>query len=108
MKLFLTALLLSLLISCNNNSTLVKSAESIKAKTKATAIKNPEVKYGIEGFYTGAFDASKYDQSKNYTYSNKITICIDSLDDKTIYGHSIAAGNYRLFSGPYNKQEDVY
>src|SRR5690348_6743754 len=109
MKLFLTALFLSLLISCND-STLVKSTEYQKAiaKAKSTAIKNPVVKYGIEGFYTGAFDASKYDESKNFTYTNKITICIDSLDDKMIFGHSVVAGNDRSFSGIYNKDENVY
>ena len=105
MKLLLTALFLSLLISCNN-STLVKSAES--KKTKSAAIKNPVIKYGIEGFYTGAFEASKYDENKDYTYSNKITICIDSLNDKMIFGHSVVAGNDRSFAGGYTKDGAIY
>jgi hypothetical protein len=102
-------ILFVMLFSCNNDkpsASLVKSAESTKA-AKKKGIVVPEVKYGIEGFYTGGFVADKYDESKEY-FNNRITICIDSLDDTMAYGHSVVAGNERPFSGNYTKQNGVY
>jgi len=112
MKLTAFAIVLILLYSCNNekNATaLVKSSkdESVKSKVKPPAVVIPEVKHGIEGFYTGKFEPSKYDESKEYFY-NKITICIDSLNGNMVYGHSVVAGNSRLFSGLYKKSGEEY
>ncbi|MDZ4713592.1 MAG: YARHG domain-containing protein [bacterium] len=64
-----------------------KSAETINAEQKIT------------GYYTGDFIALEYDDSKEYTYRNKITISVDSLAKDTLYGHSIVAGNDRPFKG---------
>jgi YARHG domain len=93
-------------IACSDNKT--ASVKTAKAKIKSLAIQNPVVKYGIEGFYTGSFEAIKFDESKNFNSSNKITISIDSLDDQLIYGHSIVAGNERPFSGSYSKANNKY
>jgi hypothetical protein len=108
------AALIALIIfcSCNNEqkpSALVKSSkdESLKPVTKPPTVSNPVVKYGIEGFYTGEFTPSKYDSRKEFFY-NKITICIDSLNDKMVFGHSVVAGNSRPFSGSFVKTDEGF
>lgn len=53
------------------------------------------------GTYTGSFEAVEFDDKKDYVYKNRITISIDSLGEDTINGHSVVAGNDRLFSGKY-------
>ena len=112
MKLTAFAIVLILLYSCNNEKNapaLVKSSkdESIKSTVKPPAVVIPVVKHGIEGFYTGKFEPSKYDESKEYFY-NKITICIDSINGNMVYGHSVVAGNSRPFSGLYKKSGEEY
>lgn len=110
MKRILLSSTLAFLFACNNNAptTIVKSAETKPSeRPKPKAIENPVVKVGIEGFYTGMFVATKYDENKQF-YDNKITICIDSLDANNIYGHSIVAGNERPFYGTYVKENDTY
>src|SRR5436305_12429407 len=105
MKLPLIVLLLCSLAACQNNtSALVKSAES-KKKSKDIII--PNVHYGIEGFYTGVFEATKFDRDRD-AHDNQITICIDSLDDKNVFGHSVVAGTDRPFSGTYETQGADY
>jgi hypothetical protein len=99
-----------LLLACNGNQAekpLVKSSSDSKAQAKRKGIFIPVVKNGIEGFYTGMFEPTQSDENK-MAYSNKITICIDSLDDKNIYGHSVVAGNDRPFSGTYEKRSVLY
>lgn len=53
----------------------------------------------LTGSYTGGFDAVKYNQDKDFVYSNRITVFIDSVQGETIYGRSIVAGNDRPFKG---------
>jgi len=104
----LTAIIfLSVLMACsNNNTSLVKSAES-KASENAKGIVVPPVECGVEGFYTGIFEATKYDPDKE-VFDNQLTICIDSIGEKNIYGHSIVAGNDRPFSGSYHMENNDY
>src|SRR5689334_9248816 len=105
MKQPLILLLLCSLAACRNDSTaLVKSLDSRK-KSKDIII--PTVHYGVEGFYTGAFEATKFDNNQD-AHDNQITICIDSLDDKNIFGHSVVAGTDRPFSGTYETQGADY
>jgi hypothetical protein len=68
----------------------------------------PEKSYGIEGYYTGFFEAVTYDGNKDYMYSNKITVSIDSITETTLFGHSIVAGNDRPFSGSYQVTDKVW
>lgn len=100
---------LLLLIACGNNNTstpMVKSDAKTK-ETKPAAVYGPAVKYGIEGYYTGLFRADTYDESQDVN-TNRITVRIDSLDGKNIYGRSIVAGNDRPFTGPYTKNGNTY
>lgn len=62
----------------------------------------------IFGYYVGPFNADVFKASKKPMYSNLINISIDSINNETIYGHSIVAGNLRPFSGNYNKEGNVY
>jgi hypothetical protein len=102
MKKSLFVLSLVTLAACNN-----ASSDSKKAKVLSKSVVVPVVKYGIEGFYTGAFVPEKYNEEKE-VFQNKITICIDSLDDTNVYGHSIVAGNERPFKGRYTKDNGTY
>lgn len=56
------------------------------------------------GTYTGGFEATVYDETKDYVYENRITISVDSLTAETLYGHSVVAGNNRPFKGPYKME----
>src|SRR5690242_9547496 len=104
MKTILSASFLFLLIACNDTKQ-AKDKPGKPGKVRVAGITNPPVKYGVEGYYTGAFEAmNNYDGSS----TNKITICIDSLDDQNIYGHSVVAGNERPFWGAYKKDGEEY
>ena len=110
MKTIAFLVVLATVFACNNDKSstaLVKSAESKTAKVKRPGVMIPDVKYGIEGFYTGFFKPEKYDENREIFY-NKITICIDSLDENMIYGYSVVAGNERPFSGSYTNAHGHY
>ena len=92
------------LAACNGNSeTMIRSAENLAKKSKKKSFPVPVVKSGIEGFYTGSFTATEYDENKE-VIDNNITICIDSVRKEKIYGHSVVAGNNRPFKGSYKKE----
>jgi hypothetical protein len=112
MKTILFLLISVLLLSCSESSqnpVQVKSSATTQAKEKAKdrSLYIPEVKYGPEGFYTGEFTRLRFNENKE-SFNNKITICIDSLNDENIYGHSVVAGNERPFSGSYKKLDGNY
>src|SRR6185503_4407229 len=110
MKTIAFLVVLATVFACNNDKSstaLVKSAESKTAKVKRSGVIVPDVKYGIEGFYTGFVKPEKYEEDKEVFY-NKITICIDSMDANMIYGYSVVAGNERVFSGSYKKSNGEY
>lgn len=69
--------------------------DSIKGKPEKTLINQTEA----SGYYVGDFEATKYDVNKKPSYSNKITISVDSINASIIYGHSIVAGNLVGFIG---------
>lgn len=55
----------------------------------------------IFGAYVGEFSAEKYHEDRNITYSNLISIFIDSLRGDQLFGHSVVAGNNTPFVGDY-------
>ena len=59
----------------------------------------PVVELPVPATWVGLFEARTYDEDKDFVYSNKITISIDSLVDDQVYGHSVVAGNNRPFVG---------
>ncbi|MBX7044264.1 MAG: YARHG domain-containing protein [Ignavibacteria bacterium] len=62
----------------------------------------------IYGYYVGGFEAVKFDETKNYVYSNKITISLDSIRGENFFGHSVVAGNNRPFKGTYSLLNNNY
>ncbi len=59
------------------------------------------------GMFTGEFLAVDYDEKKDVSYSNRITIAIESLENGVVKGYSIVAGNSRPFEGTYKEEEEV-
>ncbi len=108
MKITTCAFILVLLSSCAQEKS--KPELSLNVMFASNTISEPAFKIitGIEGYYVGLFEASKYNEEKNVMYSNKITIAIDSLNATACFGHSIVAGNIRPFSGSYTHTNDVY
>lgn len=111
--LLVTALLY---LSCSKDtkeSAAEKISEGTEVSNKVTG-ENTKTKvstnsdHKIMGYYTGDFVALEYDDSKEYTYRNKITISIDSLSKDTLYGHSVVAGNDRPFKGLFVETKDGY
>lgn len=85
--------------------------ESSRPDSASTENKKAEVSdtnKKIYGFYTGEFLAVEYNDSSDFTYSNLITISIDSVVGSMLYGHSIVAGNDRPFKGIYKYQNGLY
>ncbi len=54
--------------------------------------------------FVGSFDAVDYDERKDITYSNKITLAIQSLENGLLKGYSVVAGNIRPFEGNYTQK----
>jgi len=56
----------------------------------------------FRGSYVGFFEASEYDSDKDISWTNLITIFVDSLSGEQVFGHSVVAGNDRPFQGSYS------
>ncbi len=118
MKTVLPALALALLAcSCANNNaadTLVKSAkagETAKTETSKASLPpaegvNPEVKMGIEGFYTGRFNTPE--DGPMGDFPEQITLVIQSMDADHVNGYTVFAGNTRPFKGNYKKEGEQW
>ncbi len=110
---FAPAILCLLLTACGgshqqDSSTATEETtvqDSIEQAMPPAPDKNPD---GIAGYYVGFFEATEFDEKKRPSYSNKITIAIDSVADNTIYGHSVVAGNMRPFKGVYKAENKSY
>ena len=61
----------------------------------------PDTNVKIYGYFVGEFKAVKYDETKDITFTNKITISLDSIRGENFFGHSVVAGNNRPFKGTY-------
>ncbi|MBX7047333.1 MAG: YARHG domain-containing protein [Ignavibacteria bacterium] len=74
-----------------------KENESVTKQTQSI----PDTNKRIYGYYVGDFEAVKFDETKNYVYTNKITISLDSIRGENFFGHSVVAGNNRPFKGSF-------
>lgn len=86
----------------------VNEAEEAPEPTVNTEVEEIIPAHPILGSYVGMFEASKYDEDKRPTWTNKINITIDKVIDDLIYGHSVVAGNDRPFSGTIKQTDDTY
>lgn len=68
----------------------------------------PDTNKKIYGYYVGEFKAVKYDRSKDISYTNKITVSLDSIRGENFFGHSVVAGNSRPFKGSYQLSNKNY
>ncbi len=112
MKKITILLLLCVLVSCgkkqdSGNSTSDNKSTTSGSNTETKSNPNEPQKDSkvsnspYVGTYTGGFQASKFDDTKDYVFENRITISIDSLSGEMIYGHSVVAGNNRPFKGTF-------
>jgi hypothetical protein len=62
----------------------------------------------VLGTYTGGFEASVFNEKKDYVYENRITVSIDSISDGILTGHSIVAGNNRPFEGSFKMEGKLF
>ncbi len=85
-----------------------KKGETVDQKENRSSSPSLKNTAALIGYYTGFFEASKYDRTKKPSYSNKITVFIDSITEKEIYGHSIVAGNDRPFRGNLSIENEIY
>jgi len=116
MKNLLIFLMFVVFVSCNKENTnkTEHSEEKIngaETSDKSNEIQNrvtPDSVKAILGYYVGEFIAEEYSEESPYTYSNKITISIDSISNDSLYGHSIVAGNNRPFNGRVEYKNNSY
>lgn len=116
MKNFLIFLMFVVFVSCNKEvSNKTEQAEEKKdgAETsdKIIELRNrmtPDSLKVILGYYVGEFIAKEYNEESPYTYSNKITISVDSISVGKLFGHSIVAGNNRPFNGSIEYKNNSY
>ena len=111
MKTFLPFLLIMLLWGCGNNQPPTPPpAETPQAPTPAEpAAETPgKTDHPILGSYVGLFEAKTYDARQNISWSNKITVFLDSVAGDQLFGHSVVAGNFRPFTGTLRKQGDQF
>jgi len=100
-----------ILTGCGKNSNDKTATEDKKTnqdkKSKENTDQNDPNK-GIYGLYTGDFEAVKYDETKDISYTNRITLSLDSIRSDVFFGHSVAAGNIRPFKGTYKVTSGAY
>jgi len=86
--------------------------------TSATKEENPVVSFekrvfkeesdhkGLLGYYVGRFGAVNEEtvSEKNGSYFNRINISIDHIKNDSLFGHSVVAGNARLFKGRFESK----
>lgn len=102
------------LFACNSNknteTTIVEDkpanhVENNDSNSKTNLDNSLEVPLGS---WTGLFEAKEYKEESNFTWANKITIVIDSVDHNKVNGHSVVAGNLRPFEGSIEKNKNGF
>lgn len=109
-KLLMYTFLLGMLAACGGTET-TQQQESQQQTEQAQqpqqqTVEIPENQQGMYGYYVGMFEAEEYKENKKPSYSNKINIAIDKIEDGKIEGHSVIAGNSRPFSGTITDKGD--
>jgi len=116
MKKLIFLLPLLFLFSCGktdknaSGNNMDKKQETVKddAKFLEKTDKKENATGKIFGLYTGVFEASKFKQTGEFIYNNRITVSLDSTGGDIFYGHSIDAGNMRPFKGTYKVNNGIY
>jgi hypothetical protein len=93
------------LVSCTetqpaNNNLSAPTSLPLAEQAPAAVVAAPDM-------YVGVFYADDKDKNQNNSYSNKITLAIESLENGVIKGYSVVAGNSRPFQGSYTEANNV-
>lgn len=113
MKTLLSLSVALLLLGCGGNpsgtpsdaSAPDTSAAPASAEAGEGAVETPaKTDHPIIGSYVGLFEAKTYDANQNISWSNKITVFLDSIVGDQLFGHSVVAGNLRPFIGKLRKE----
>jgi hypothetical protein len=113
-KIIIYTFLLGILAACGETTTTQQTQQTQQTQGEAaqqqysqasTETVNQE---GISGFYVGMFVAEEFKENKKPSYSNKINIAIDKIENGKIEGHSVVAGNIRPFSGTATQNGKIY
>jgi hypothetical protein len=105
--------LLLLLTSCGGKPDKSEVfADSLKASDTGNIIQAnavlPEDSPSILGYYVGDFIGERSEDAVNPSYTNKITLAIDSLVGDRLFGHTVVAGNNTPFQGTYSVESRIY
>lgn len=114
MKALKLLIILLMVFSCQDNTKKEGSKEELriekiteKETSEKKELENKETENTSTnrflGYYVGDFKAAQGTQYDDYSYSNKINISIDRIENDSVFGHSIVAGNNRPFSGSFHK-----
>ncbi|MFK7948373.1 MAG: YARHG domain-containing protein [Saprospiraceae bacterium] len=111
-KLFIYTFLLGILAACGSGETATEQTQTeqqTEQQTEEQVVEIPKNQQGMYGYYVGMFEAEEFKRDKKPSYSNKINIAIDKIEDGKIEGHSVIAGNSRPFSGTItDKGNNIY
>jgi len=113
MKTFIPLFLILFLLGCGGNQPATPSPDTAASPPPAEpgegAVGTPaKADHPILGSYVGLFEAKTYDANQNISWSNKITVFLDSITGDQLFGHSVVAGNARPFIGTLRKQGDQF
>lgn len=93
-KILLSFLVLASLLSCKK-----EKAEVANDAAEVATSSDQEIMQENYGSWVGDFVAKEYDENKDYSNINKITIILKKITKNEVLGQSIVAGNVRPFSG---------
>lgn len=69
-------------------------------------------KEDLKGYWVGFFEPDAAEEDREWVYnwnkSNKINVSIDSLYGDSVLGHSVVAGNRRIFRGTCQLEDNIY
>ncbi|NUO00614.1 MAG: YARHG domain-containing protein [Saprospiraceae bacterium] len=91
---------LFLLVACNPSQPTQNQDAAIDVDSVEEQVV-PPLPLPAVGMFVGEFLAVDYDENKDISYSNKITMAIETLENGVVKGYSIVAGNSRPFEGTY-------
>jgi hypothetical protein len=93
----------------NSGSKPINDEKPTQGEKAQVDIAKSDPKYAsVLGTYTGGFEATVFNEKKDYVYENRITISIDSMSDGALTGHSVVAGNNRPFTGTFKQEGKVF
>jgi len=100
--------------SDSSQATPVASAKITIPVPVATSNKTIKDDKDLTGYWVGAFRADsaesvmRYEDDDSWGNTNKINISIDTVSGNKVSGHSIVAGNFRLFTGTVERTASSY